>query len=105
MIQAHFTKTGGKLTGFSISGHAGWGDYGEDIVCASVTSAVQLCANALTEVLKIPAEVQVLDNLIKVDLPQPCSQEGSHFLEALLLHLQLLGEDYRGTIKLNVSEV
>ena len=51
MIRVEFTKSGELLTCFSVSGHAGYDDYGHDIVCASVTSAVQLTANGITEVL------------------------------------------------------
>ncbi len=105
MIQADFTRSEGKLTAFSLRGHAGYDDYGKDIVCASVTSAVQLTANAITEVLKVRADVQVLDNQIRMKLPEKCSQEALHFMEALLLHLEILAEDYEGTIKVKVSEV
>lgn len=104
MIQASFTKTEGKLTAFSLKGHAGYDDYGKDIVCASVTSAVQLTANAITEVLKVPAEVQVQNNQIKLKLPGGFPQAEA-FMDALLLHLTLLSEDYPGTIKVKVSEV
>ena len=105
MIQANFTKTEGKLTAFSLKGHAGYDEFGKDIVCASVTSAVQLTANAITEVLKVRADVQVLDNQIRMKLPTNCPQEAFHFMDALLLHLEILAEDYEGTIKVKVSEV
>lgn len=105
MIQANFTKTEGKLTAFSLKGHAGYDEFGKDIVCASVTSAVQLTANAITEVLKVRADVQVLDNQIRMKLPINCPQEAFHFMDALLLHLEILSEDYEGTIKVKVSEV
>ncbi len=105
MIQVDFTRSEGKLTGFSLRGHAGYDDYGKDIVCASVTSAVQLTANAITEVLKVRADVQVLDNQIRMKLPEKCPKEAFPFMEALLLHLEILTEDYEGTIKVKVSEV
>lgn len=105
MIHAEFTKTEGKLTAFSLNGHAGYDEFGKDIVCASVTSAVQLTANAITEVLKLPAEVKVLDNQIKLKLPQECAGQAQSFMDALLLHLTILSEDYEGTIKVKVSEV
>ena len=65
MIRVEFTKSGELLTSFSVSGHAGYDDYGHDIVCAPVTSAVQLTANGITEVLKLPAKVDVEENLIR----------------------------------------
>ena len=105
MIRADFTRTEGKLTAFSLRGHAGYDDFGKDIVCASVTSAVQLTANAITEVLKVKADVKVLDNQINMKLPKDCPQEAFSFMDALLLHLEILAEDFEGTIKVKVSEV
>ena len=105
MIRANFTRTEGKLTAFSLSGHAGYDEFGKDIVCASVTSAVQLTANAITEVLKVQADVKVLDNQINMKLPKNCQQEAFSFMDALLLHLEILAEDFEGTIKVKVSEV
>ena len=91
--------------GFAISGHAEYDDYGHDIVCASVTSAVQMTANGLTEVLKLQPEVTVEENLIQVVLSAQEAQKGQPLLKALLLHLNLLAEDYEGTIQVKLSEV
>ena len=68
MIKAKFFQKNGKLTGFEISGHAGFDLYGKDIVCASVSSAVQLTANGITEILGKKADVSVLDNLVSLSL-------------------------------------
>lgn len=98
-------KSEGRLTGFAVSGHAGYDDYGHDIVCASVSSAVQLTVNGITEIQKLDATVTVEDNLIKMMLSEKNAQKGQEFLQALLLHLNLLAEDYEGTIQVNLSEV
>ncbi len=53
MICARFFRKNGSLSSVAaISGHAGFADAGEDIVCASVSSAVQLVANGITECAK-----------------------------------------------------
>ncbi len=104
MINVSFEKREGALVGFKISGHAGYDDYGSDIVCASVTSAVQLTVNAVCEILKCKADVKVLDNEITLRLS--CyEKEAVSFLEALHLHLEILSQDYRGTIKITETEV
>ena len=43
MITATFEK---DFSGFSLSGHAGYADAGEDIVCAAVSSMTNLVCNA-----------------------------------------------------------
>lgn len=105
MIKALFTRDANGLCSFSVSGHAMFDDYGRDIVCASVTSAVQLTANAVTEVLKVKAKVDALENEIRLKLPKNPPKEAYDFLSALYLHLLILSEDYKGTIELNVMEV
>lgn len=95
------------LRGFCAQGHADYAEYGEDIVCASVTSAVQLTANGITECLGINASVSVdPQGGISLILPQDCRREdAAAFLEALYLHLTVLSQDYKGTIQITDSEV
>ncbi|MGI5960193.1 MAG: ribosomal-processing cysteine protease Prp [Massiliimalia sp.] len=105
MIEAKFYVHQGGYAGFSVSGHAGYAEYGHDIVCASVTSAVQLTINGITEILKQNADVKVLDNEISIQLSD-CEQPGVQaFCKALYLHLELLSQDYTGTLKLTNLEV
>ena len=46
MTTASFTSDGSRLTGFTVRGHSGLADSGEDILCAAVTSAVRLGQNS-----------------------------------------------------------
>ena len=58
MIKANFYQKNGLYCGFIISGHAG-GKYGQDIVCAGVSSAVMLTVNTLTDFLVCDCDVKV----------------------------------------------
>ena len=104
MIRAEFFCSGGKLSGFSVSGHAGYADPGEDIVCAAVSSAVQMTANGITEILSQKADVSAGGNVVSLSL-QKYSKEAESFLKAFRLHLELLCEDYPETIQIINSEV
>lgn len=103
MVEASFRKSHGKLTGFCVKGHSGYDDFGFDIVCASVSSAVMLTCNAITEVFKIKAEISAEDNLIQCKISQ--NEEGSKLIEALMLHLRVLSEDYPENVTVKISEV
>lgn len=106
MIFAAFSRKGNRITQVSVSGHAGYAPHGEDIVCASVTSALQTVINGITEVLNLPANVQVEENKITCTLPDsPEDQAAQALLQALYLQLTLLGEDYPKTITLKNLEV
>ncbi len=103
MIEARFTASRGKLCGFSVSGHSGYDSEGADIVCASVSSAVMLICNALTEVFGVKAKVEQKENLITCKVPE--EDAAQKLLEALRLHLELLAEDYPENVTVKISEV
>ena len=104
MITTAFHRRDGALLSATVSGHAGYAPAGEDVVCAAVSSAVQLTANALTEVLGTAARVRVSENTVSI-VPEAGEQRSQAFLQSLLLHLELLAEDYPGTVKVTISEV
>ena len=104
MIKAKFQKSRGRLCGFSVSGHSGYADAGADIVCASVSSAVMLTANAMTDVFKVTdAEVNADDDTVSVRIGE--SRDGQMLIEALLLHLRVLSKEYPKNISVKISEV
>lgn len=106
MISAKFRLENGKYTSFSVSGHAMFAGYGDDIVCAGVSSALQLTVNGITEILKVPADVDMDENEISLTLPKGCVTDGANaFMCAFCLQLQLLEETYPKNIKLIISEV
>lgn len=105
MLRVVFHKSRDGFSSVRISGHAGFAAYGSDIVCASVTSAVQMTANGITEVLHAPAQVEVEDNLIAILLGPDSGQCAWDFLAALHLHLEILSQQYTNNIKLTILEV
>lgn len=105
MITAEFYLKNNVLNGFSLKGHAGYAQYGKDICCAAVTSAVELTVNAITEILKVDASVGVFENEVKLVLPDNTDELAIEFLKALRLHLELLSEDYSENIRLIDMEV
>ena len=105
MIRAEFFSQAGRLTGFTVSGHAGYADAGEDIVCAAVSSAVQLTANGITEVLGMKARVTAKGDTVSLKMDSLPSEDVEAFLKALRLHLEVLAEDYPKNVKLTCTEV
>ena len=47
MIKANFIKKDGIITNIKMSGHAKYDEYGKDIVCAAVSSALTLTVNTI----------------------------------------------------------
>lgn len=109
MTQVVFKKSRGKLQAVLVSGHADYADAGEDIVCAAITSAVQLTSILLDDVLLLDPDMTVDEQsaAISITLPAGLSgeteREAQHFMLALKLHLQSLEKEYAQFI--NVMEV
>ncbi len=105
MILAEFYRTNGNnLVGFSISGHADIAEYGQDIACASVSSAVMLTVNTITDVFNIKAKTKVLENDILLKLTDDPNGDGDRLLLGLVAHLYLLCEEFPGAVKVKITE-
>ena len=103
MIRAEFIESKGLKVGFKISGHAGYADSGSDIVCAAVSSAVQLTANTL-ELFGCKTKVTVGNNIVKC-ISATADEITERLVSSLMLHLEAVSEDYPNTIKITISEV
>lgn len=80
--------------GFLISGHSGFAESGEDIVCASVSSVAYMVANTITEILKVTAEIDVNDGRMKLIVNKEQRHITKDILLGLKLHLEGLEEQY-----------
>ncbi len=105
MILVDFFKRNSEYLGFQISGHAGYDDVGMDIACASVSSAVQLTANTITDFMNIKADVDVSSNVISLKINEDCARMGSIMIESLKCHLELLSQQFDETITIKATEV
>lgn len=105
MITAQFVlfKSTELPYGFTISGHAGWADRGKDVVCAAVSSAVELTCNTVTDFFGVDAEVVVLPDEARIELFLPSYIKAEHpsvkLLASLRAHLDLISEDHPGTVE------
>ncbi len=80
--------------GFLISGHSDFAESGEDIVCASISSAAYMVANTITEILKVNAEIKVDDGKMKLTVNKEQRHIAKDILLGLKLHLEGLEEQY-----------
>ena len=104
MIRVRFMTAHGLLSGFSLSGHAGAGEYGQDIVCASVSSAALMTANTITEIIGAAADIAEDDGYLSVTV-QSRIEECQDILSGFRLHIQAHAEEYPKAVQLMNSEV
>ena len=104
MIEVTFYSEGSRLTGFTVQGHSGLADPGEDVLCAAVTSAVRLAECAVNDVLGLEAAVKVKekDASISLKLPGGLGQTNEStcqtLLTAMMVYFTSLHEEYPDNI-------
>ena len=108
MISFLFNRRENKICGFTVCGHAMFAGSGQDIVCASVSSAVMLIANLLTENFNVRSDVKVDENRITVsvtDNREEYLDAADKLLCGLAQHVEMVSEEFEGCIKSAYSEV
>lgn len=79
-----------RVIGYTVEGHANAAEYGQDIVCASISVLAQTTILALYELLSIHVKYEMEDGWISCKLPNDLSDE--LLLQAnLILNTMLIG--------------
>ena len=107
-ITFHTTKTG-EYRGFTCKGHAGYADYGRDIVCASISVLVINTINSLEEITGERMEVSADDEagIIRCSfVDQPLKDTSKVLMDSLVLGLTQIEKQYgKKHCKLTFEEV
>lgn len=111
MTSIKVTKQNGYITELKATGHAGCGAYGEDIVCAGVSSIIQTAMLGLMSVVQIDALInrdEKLNTMI-IKLPENLTEEKKReadiVLQTMLCGLTDLHIGYSDFIELEVTNL
>ena len=103
MTKVEFFNKDGRITGFCVSGHSGYAEEGQDIVCAAVSTAVTFAETTLNDVLGVRAKTRVNEEEARVTLTLPASCEEEDAVQAVLTGMMLtlcsLRDDYSDYIE------
>ena len=103
MTKCEFFRDNERITGFSISGHSGYAEAGQDIVCAAISAAVAMAETTINDVCGGKAKVRVkeADARITLTLPTVCEEEESiqAVLAGMMLYLISLRDMYEDYIE------
>ena len=103
MIRISFNKRDGLLTGFECKGHSNLGEEGSDILCAFVSSACYMCANTVTEVLKLNADARDENGYMRLEI-KGSPEKAQDILKGTVLHFTELEKQYPDNIKVLITE-
>ena len=105
MTTVTFLTEDARIIGFGVQGHSGWGESGEDIVCAAITSAVRLVEATVNDVMGLCAAVKVreADASISLRLPGGLANTAEstcqNLLTGLMVYLAQLHDEYPDNIE------
>ena len=98
MTRCEFFTEDERITGFSVSGHSGYGEAGSDIVCAAVSAVVTMAEATINDVCGAKAKVRVKEEnaSVRLTLPASCDEEESvqAVLAGMMLTLISLRDEY-----------
>ena len=95
--------------GFSVSGHANMGEYGEDLVCAAVSAVVQTAILGITDVCRIHAGVSIEEGethcILTKDAKQDEIQRAGVVFDTMIAGVRSIQASYPKTLKFRNKEV
>ena len=84
MTKCEFFTEGDRITGFTVSGHSGYAENGQDIVCAAISAVVTMAEATINDVCGAKAKVRVKDEDARITLTLPASCDEEETVQAVL---------------------
>lgn len=102
-------RKNGRIAGFEASGHTGYAESGEDIVCAAVSAITQTAVLGITDIVKCPAAFEREDGKLCFMLDKSVKgkslEQAELILGTMLTGLRSVKNEYSKYIKLTEREV
>lgn len=92
-----FEDDAGRIAAFQVEGHAGFGESGEDLVCAAVSVLTQTAVLGLEHHLDASPEVEVEKGRLRCQLPVLTirdMEQAEVILRTMYLGLMAIAENY-----------
>ena len=89
MTKCEFFRENERITGFSVSGHSGYAEAGQDIVCAAISAVVAMAETTINDVCGAKAKVRVKDEDARISLTLPVSCDEEESVQAVLAGMML----------------
>ncbi|MQN01514.1 MAG: ribosomal-processing cysteine protease Prp [Lachnospiraceae bacterium] len=95
MIRVTVTKNGSIYKSIESSGHAGFYDYGKDIVCAAASVLIINTINSIDQFTDTPIDLTSEDSgYLKAVFSKGCDQKAQVLLDSMVLGLSQIEKQY-----------
>ncbi len=100
-----FENTAKEIVALEVSGHAGYADLGQDIVCSAVSILTINTVNSISQLLGIMLQPESDSGLLKCQFPQQTNQvlqeKMQLLLQAMSLGLHGIEDNYKDFVHVN----
>lgn len=109
MIQVTVFREGGQIKAFELSGHAGSGPYGYDLVCAGVSAVSIGCVNAVMTLCEVDLVIKQGGDggYLHVTIPDYISKQKMEqvqlLFEGMLVSLTSIEQEYNEFIHIQTN--
>ncbi|MBM7584834.1 uncharacterized protein YsxB (DUF464 family) [Bacillus pakistanensis] len=106
MIRVYISQDpNGRITSFSMDGHANFAEHGQDIVCAGASAVSFGSINAIIALTGVEPEIEQTDGgylhcTFSEDLPKEKDEQVQLLLKGMIVSLQTIERDYKKYIKI-----
>ena len=109
MVSVKINKNrNGKYVSFSCKGHAGYDEYGKDIVCAALSMLIINTINSIESLTgcKFTVDASKDGGDIKVSFDSYASDKASLLIDSMILGIRTVEEEYgKSYVSLSIKEV
>ncbi len=99
-------KKSGQYTGFTLEGHAGYAEEGEDIVCAAISVLSLNTLNSIEAFTEDRFSGEEKDGFLSCRFPEPLSEKAVLLLDSMVLGLTDIQKSYgESYIRITFKEV
>ncbi|MDQ0188326.1 ribosomal-processing cysteine protease Prp [Alicyclobacillus cycloheptanicus] len=101
MIRVQVDEHAGQVTAFQVTGHAGYGSAGSDVVCAAVSALVLNAINSCEKLLGVELEAQDDGHLLQCQVrPQAHAEEVQLLIRSMLFGIEQTKAKYPRYVEL-----
>ena len=109
MINVIVIKENQTIKTIEATGHSGYAEAGQDIVCSAVSTLLETLANGLTEIVKAKAEIKIDEDVphLSVTLTETDKEKcklAQVLMSSTLLGLKGVADGYRKFIKIKEKQ-
>lgn len=102
-IRIFRSKDGYK--GFISDGHSGYAEAGSDIVCAAISVLTINTINSIESLAGDKVEASEKDGHLECRFPEKTSEKADLLMDAMVLGLKSVEENYRESLRIEFEEV